>query len=182
MSDPAFWQHPTVSAPPDHVMLRAQEVIRIVGTAMKFPTTGTAIIPPGIDQEDQNFPALYVEPDDVAPQMHTTYRFYLPIKMSALMFFVGDDREALAQLASQAVAGCMKLFSNNALGDLNTATPSTQWKSNPTLLGGLPDNAAWYDSDMTFNYYRSGRLQIRNGERLIRAALLRLTVHAAVVL
>jgi hypothetical protein len=182
VSDPAFWQHATVPAPPDHMMLRAEEVIRVIGTAMKFPTTGTAIIPPGIDLEEQNYPALYVEPEDLLPSMQTTHRFVLDGVLWAGMFFVGDDRERLVNLASQAVAGCLKLFGNNALDDLNTAGYTTKWKSNPTILGGITDNAAWYDSDMKFNYSRSGRLGTRNGERLIRLALMRFTFHAAVVL
>lgn len=156
-----------------HIENRLQEFKRVVGTVMKFQTVKDAHMPIGSTDKELVFPALFVEPDDAAPEMGTTYRYHLVGKLSAYCYFVGNEREKLRQQAVLCADALWLLFSNNGTGDLATPNPSNKWKSNPGF---------WYDSEIAIQTFRHGRYARGNSEQLIRLTLVRFTFKDYVVM
>lgn len=169
-----FISDPTFAARIDHkIEKRLQEFKRVVATAIKFGTVKDAHMPIGSSDKSLTFPAMFVEPDDVAPEMDTTYRYHLIGKLSAYCYFVGNEREKLRQQAVLCADAMWLLFSNNGTGDLATTDPSNKWKSNPGF---------WYDSEIAIQTFRHGRYARGNSEELIRLTLVRFTFKDYVVM
>jgi hypothetical protein len=97
------------------------------------------ILPPG----DENIvvPSVYLQAAKIDAKMYTTgkYHRFWPV---AFVFFNGDDNpEKAVEKCTDAGIIFVKLFSNNALGDLQTA--------NPASLNFKQYNPYWINSEMT---------------------------------
>ncbi|HXI01824.1 MAG TPA: hypothetical protein VNI57_01480 [Candidatus Saccharimonadales bacterium] len=152
---------------PDHLLLRCEEVKRLIEANMEFAKTVIGIIPLGVPEEHLQFPALMIAPESLDPEMDTTDRYHLEGVLTAYAWHVGADPQVLIASATRTQALLLKVLSNNALGDRANANATGKWKVNPTILGGVSENAAWYDSSVRFVIPRPARFPRGNGQDYI---------------
>jgi hypothetical protein len=113
--------------------LIAQYVPGIVGRYYGWRSIGTS---------DLNYPCAMVEPKSQVPTMVTTGKYQINLVYSIYIYAVDNTQEPLASLVTSMMETMVKLFSNNALGDM-----SNKFKSYPGY---------WLDSEMksiTFSPY-----------------------------
>lgn len=93
-----------------------------------------------IESQGVSIPCVMLQPVSTAPAMNTTAKFQ-KFYLFDFWFAVGDGTVAATVVrATDAGEIFMKLFSNNALNDRTTATPTNKFKTNGSL---------WVDSEMT---------------------------------
>lgn len=120
------------------------------------------------------FPCVMIEPTKDRQEMISTAKTEWHGTYQLWFYFVNNSRDGLVEMQSSGMNALLKLFSNNALGDLQTASKSDQFKIYPGY---------WYDSDIrdieyspTFSfqwpdkaaYCRAGRFTIELHDRIIR--------------
>jgi hypothetical protein len=132
-----------------------------------------------ISNPDIEFPCVMIEPININQSMVTTAKTELTFPFTLYFYLRDNGRDGLVQKQLDCAEALGKLFSNNALSDLQTATPTHKFKRwyNP------PTEAYWYDSEIrdinlspTFVFgvtnkewfCRAGRMTIDLKDRLIR--------------
>jgi hypothetical protein len=73
-----------------------------------------------LGSHDLAFPAVMLEPDNQIPQMLTTGKYHLKFTYSIYWFFYDNSPDDIVTLADLGAENLIKLFSNNALDDLDT--------------------------------------------------------------
>jgi len=91
------------------------------------------------DQDRAPVPCIMVQPENVSPTMETSARFTKWYQFHLVWVVGADSIEQATALATDGGVLVQKLFSNNALNDRNTATPSNQFMVYPSN---------WLDSKM----------------------------------
>jgi hypothetical protein len=125
-------------------------------------------------QEKLIFPCVMIEPTMDRQEMITTAKTEWKGTYELWFYIVNNSRDGLVEQQTSAMNALLKLFSNNAKGDLLTASKSDNFKIYSTF---------WYDSEIrniqyspTFSfqwadkaaYCRAGRFTIELSDRLIR--------------
>jgi hypothetical protein len=125
-------------------------------------------------QERLVFPCVMIEPISDTQEMISTAKTDWTGTYELWFYFVNNSRDGLVEMQTSGMNALLKLFSNNALGDLMTASKSDQFK----IYSGY-----WYDSNIrniqyspTFSfqwadkatYCRAGRFTIEVKDRIIR--------------
>lgn len=131
-----------------------------------------------IAAEDVKFPCVMIEQTRPDEKLITTAKVEHKDTLSIYFYIVNNSRDGLTTLQSEAMNALLKLFSNNALGDLQTATPTYKFKRWYTT-----GQTYWIDSEIisaeyspTFSFLtpdkeqfcRAGRLTIEFADRFIR--------------
>jgi hypothetical protein len=91
-----------------------------------------------IGAEDIKFPCAMVEPMRTEQKLTTTGIYDIYATYNVYFYFLNSNRDGLVNIATDAMECLTKLFSNNALNDLNGAH-SCKYKTNPGF---------WIDSEM----------------------------------
>lgn len=131
-----------------------------------------------IGSEDVKFPCIMIEPERAEESLVTTGKTDHKATFTIYFYIVNNGRDGLVTLQSEAMNALLKLFSNNALGDLQTATPTKKYKR-------WYETGAqyWIDSEIrgpqyspTFSFFlsdkeqfcRAGKFVIELSDRLVR--------------
>jgi hypothetical protein len=122
---------------------------------------------------DVNFPAIMVEPYLQDAKMVSLGKFDLRLTYNLFFFVKDNDPEQVVTLATSLAESLIKLFSNNALGDLSTNF-TNQFKAY---------SGYWLDSEMsTVEISRSYVSATPNDQvGYMRAGLMRLTIQDVVI-
>jgi hypothetical protein len=83
------------------------------------------------------WPFIIVQKNSKKPVMKTTQKYTTTYNFTLWWYFAGNDPKVLEQVQHEMGEAIEKLFSNNALGDLNTSTPTKQFMQYGSL---------WYDT------------------------------------
>lgn len=131
-----------------------------------------------IGAEDIKFPCVMIEPERSQEDLISTAKTSHKETLTVYFYIANNSREGLAKLQSEAMNALLKLFSNNALGDLQTAAPTykyKRWYTAPELY--------WVDSEIrnpeyspSFSFFlsdkeqycRAGRFTLELQDILIR--------------
>jgi hypothetical protein len=158
----------------DQLDLRVREVARLVNAYLKFAKTVFALLP--LDHPSLAFPMLMIERPTWKPDMPTTQRYRHTFTIALIAVLTGTDREKLAQDASLTAAALLKIFSNNAEGDVTTSAGSARWKANDTILeDGV---TAWWDCDISFALPIHGGYELQQGQTLLRVVDAKLVIQS----
>ena len=131
-----------------------------------------------ISVEDLKFPCVMIEQEKPAEKLVSTGKVESRNTYTIYFYIVNNSRDGLVEYQSQAMNALLKLFSNNALGDLQT-TPTYKYKR----WYVSPLEQYWIDSEImaveyspTFSFFnpdkeqfcRAGRLTIEFADRFVR--------------
>ena len=131
-----------------------------------------------IGSEDVKFPCIMIEPNRAEEELYSTGKTEHRATFTIYFYIANNSRDGLVAKQSQSMNALLKLFSNNALGDLETATPTHRYKR-------WYETGAqyWIDSEIrgpeyspTFSFFlsdkeqycRAGRFVIELQDRLKR--------------
>ena len=117
------------------------------------------------------FPVLFVEPKSQIPELVSTVKYRMKW-MFGIYWYVRESRSQDAVTNASLIGEQLKkLFSNNALGDINSGTPTKRFRQYANPSGGM----YWLDSEMKeirwstnyldadpqgMRYERAGRMMI----------------------
>ena len=131
-----------------------------------------------ISSLDIKFPCAMIEQEKPTEKLISTGKVESRNTFTLYFYIANNSRDGLVELQSQAMNALLKLFSNNALGDLQTANPTYKFKR-----WYVTGSEYWIDSEIlsveyspTFSfilpdkeqYCRAGRLTIEFADRFIR--------------
>jgi hypothetical protein len=131
-----------------------------------------------IGSEDVKFPCVMIEPNRAEEELYSTGKTEHRATFTIYFYIANNSRDGLVTRQSEAMNALLKLFSNNALGDLETATPTHKFKRWFTTGAEY-----WIDSEIrgpeyspTFSFFladkeqfcRAGRFVIELQDRLKR--------------
>jgi hypothetical protein len=77
------------------------------------------------------FPCCFVQPERWEPSLATNVKYEFWAELGLYVYHVGNDPSAVGQEVEITVSKLDKLFSNNALDDRTTATPTYQFFQYP---------------------------------------------------
>lgn len=122
---------------------------------------------------DLDYPCICVEPAMVDAKMVTLGKFEIWWTFNLFIFVRDNDPEGVTNLLASAVESLIKLFSNNALGDLST-TFTNKFKAYSPY---------WIDSEMSSAEYSRMYVNSTPDSQVayLRAALMRFKVQDVVV-
>lgn len=115
-----------------------------------------------ISTEDLKFPCVMIEPEIPAEGLNSTVKVKHVGTFTIYFYIANNGRDGLVRLQTEAMNALLKLFSNNALGDIQTATATQKFKRwyNP------PTEPYWVDSEIrspqyspTFSFFLSDKEQ-----------------------
>lgn len=163
-----------------HTQLRMNELMRVIRLYLRFNTAAIGHMSLGADVNTLKYPALFLEPGPDASEIEEIGGpMTLNLSGTAHMYFVGNDRQRLAELVGVAQDVLRKVFSNNADNNLTTAGRTDRWKANPTMLGtGDFEAAAWYEITVSFTPTMAAKYGRRPEEELIRGLRMNWTIKA----
>jgi hypothetical protein len=123
-----------------------------------------------LGSHDITFPAVFVEPDGQSPKMITTAKWHIKWQFSIYWFFYNNSPEDIVSLTTSGQEALVKLFSNNALDDLQVSNPpSNKFKTYPGY---------WLTSEMkSVEISRTILNAIPNRSKYMRAGIMRLEVE-----
>lgn len=124
--------------------VRGQALRDLIRTYITLPTTDYGFRSIGANP-GLVFPALFVEPKNQRPELEMTVKYTLRWTYG-IYWYVRENtpKDAVAR-ASFIGEALVKLLSNNALGDLNSGTPTKRFRQYPNPAGGY----FWLDSEMS---------------------------------
>lgn len=118
---------------------------------------------------DIDYPAIFVEPAGQEAQMRTTGKYQIQWSYNLFLFVRDNDPLNITTLVSSGIESLVKLFSNNAFGNLDNRFKAY--------------DGYWIDS--TMNSIEISRAYVNatpgNQARYMRAAMMRLTVMDQIV-
>lgn len=115
-----------------------------------------------IGAEDVKFPCVMIEPQRVEEGLVSTAKPLHKGTFTIYFYIANNSRDGLVEKQTQSMNALLKLFSNNALGDLQTASATQKYKRwyNP------PTESYWIDSTIrgpeyspTFSFFLSDKEQ-----------------------
>jgi hypothetical protein len=153
--------------------LRGQAILNLIKTYISG-LSGRYYGFRSLGSNDLSFPAVMVEPDSQNPAMLTTGKYHLKFNFSIFWFVYDNSPENVITLCTSVEEAMIKLFSNDALGDLQTANPPTnRFKQYPGF---------WLTSEMTsVEISRTILNAYPNRARYMRAGILHLMVEDVVI-
>jgi hypothetical protein len=92
----------------------------------------------GVSTEKVSFPACFVDPSDQSAVMITTGKYHVRLSYDIIFYVMESSPEGVVTLATSGMEALIKLFSNNALGDLGGAGTNSFKAYSPY----------WIDSEM----------------------------------
>lgn len=124
------------------------------------------------------FPCVMMEPNTGTEELITTSKVENKNRFTIYFYIVNNGRDGLVRLQGQAMNALLKLFSNNALGDLQTATPShkfLRWYESGAQYW-IEARVLSYEYSPTFSFFlpgkeqfcRAGKLNIEFTDRFVR--------------
>lgn len=131
-----------------------------------------------ISSDDIKFPCVMIEPVRADENLITVGKTEHKAEFTVYFYIVNNSRDGLIKMQSEAMNALLKLFSNNALGDLQTATPTYKYKRWYTT-----GEQYWIDSEIkspeyspTFSFLlsdkeqfcRAGKLNLELTDRFVR--------------
>lgn len=130
-----------------------------------------------LGSNDISYPAIFIEPSSQVPTMISTGKYHLKITYNIYWFVIENDPAAIVTLAASAAEALIKLFSNDALGDLQTANPPTnKFKANAGY---------WLDSEMTLveisNSFINATPNNKGTDQFMRAGIMRFEIQDVVI-
>jgi hypothetical protein len=155
----------------DFATVRSAQIISLLKTHIRaFREVYDGIRPIGLD--DVQFPCAMIETLRQRQAMYSTGKYDIWITYG-IWFYIGDsNRDRLKEIQHQMAAALTKLFSNNALGDLNTGNTS-KFKSNPGF---------WITSEMNpIEYSQTIGFTRPDYPKFLRAGMFTLEVQDKVI-
>ena len=151
--------------------LRGQAILALIKQYVPgFTGTYYGFRPFGAD--DLSFPCVMVDVVNQKPKMVSTGKYHLKFTYDIWFFVIDSSPEDVVTLTTSGMEALIKLFSNNALGDLGTAN-SRQFKLYPGF---------WIDSEMLdAQISRSLLSPLPNKGKYMRAGWLRFEVQDVVI-
>ena len=129
---------PTTLSVTNETAIRGQAMLDLITQYITFADSFFGFHPLGSNPQIR-FPVLFVEPKSQYADMDsTTAKFWIKITY-AIYWYVRDEKaDDCAKLSSFIAEALIKLFSNNALGDIGTANPpSNKFRNYANPGGGL---------------------------------------------
>lgn len=124
---------------------------------------------------DIRFPALFVEPKAQSVQMNTTGKYVIRITYAIYWYVIDNKAEDVVRYSSFIGEALIKLFSNNALGDLSTAFTNQFATYSGFWLYAEPKEISWsvnyLEADPSSNaarYMRSGRMLLEIMDEILK--------------
>ena len=153
--------------------LRARAILNLISTYIPG-LTGRYYGFRSLGSNDLSFPCVMVEPDSQNPAMLTTGKYHLRFNFSIFWFVYDNNAADVVTLATSVGEALVKLFSNDALGDLQTSNPPTnRFKQ----YSGF-----WLTSEMTsVEISRTILNAYPNRAKYMRAGIMRLMVEDVVI-
>jgi hypothetical protein len=122
-----------------------------------------------LGSNDLDYPCIHIEPLMQSPKMVTTGKFHIKWEFGLFFFVRDNDPEQVVTLATSLAESLVKLFSNNALGDLSTSF-SNKFKA----YSGYWINSEMLNVEVSRSFVNATP---DNQNRYMRAGLLRLEVE-----
>lgn len=121
------------------------------------------------------FPALFVEPKSQIISQNTTGKYIIRITYAIYWYVIDNKAEDVVRYSSFIGEALIKLFSNNALGDLSTAFTNKFATYSGYWLYAEPKEINWsvnyLEADPTSNasrYMRSGRMLLEIMDEILK--------------
>lgn len=116
---------------PDLLLARLQEIKRLIVTYAGFADVRLFHRAVSLQTTDQvKFPCCFVHPEVWDPKLVSNAKYDLRGTVGLHLYITGNDAEAVGEETLRAVSVLDKLFSNNALDDRNTASPTNSFLYN----------------------------------------------------
>lgn len=123
--------------------IRGQAMLALIKQYISFSSAWYGFKSIG-SNPDIAFPVLFVEPKSQVPELVSTVKYHMRWAF-AIYWYVRESRaEDAVTNASLIGEQLKKLFSNNALGDINSGTPTKRFRQYANPSGGM----YWLDSEM----------------------------------
>lgn len=123
----------------NEVDVRGHAILELIKQYITFPSAFYGFKSIGANPGMQ-FPVLFVEPKSQIPDMATTAKYRIKLTYAIYWFVRENAAEDAVAISSFIGEALIKLFSNNALSDLQSANPpSNKFKQYSTF---------WLDSEM----------------------------------
>lgn len=126
-----------------------------------------------IGADDIVFPCGMLEPKDTPEELHSTGKYDIECRYDLFFYFLDNNRDAVTNRATDAMACLKKLFSNNALNDISGAH-SSKFYTNPGFWYGVKITATeispvfrWAKNEQAM-YCRAGLFGITTLDRQIK--------------
>lgn len=126
--------------------------------------------------ENVVFPCFMVEPMQKVTKMDRLGKYRIHITFMIYFYVVETNQEAIIQLCNSVGETMEKLFSNNALNDLNGANTS-QFKQYPNGSGGY----YWLNSEMTSVRWSRTYINAVPTAKFMRAGVMTLDMENVVI-
>ena len=124
--------------------VRGEAMLALIKNYITFPNAFYGFKSIGVHKDELRFPVLFVEPKSMKAAMESMGKFKMKWTY-AIYWYVRDNKAQDVISQSTFIAQALvKLFSNDALGDLQT-TGTKKFKQYPNPSGGY----YWLDSEMT---------------------------------
>lgn len=124
--------------------VRGRALLALILANISFTGSYYGFRPTGADATIR-YPAIFVEPKSEIARMTGTAKFELKFLYGIYWYVRGNSPEDVVSLSSWIGEALIKLFSNNALGDLGIANPPSNKYRNYANTGG---GYYWLDSEM----------------------------------
>jgi len=125
-------QHPTISTDltfETYFDDRLEEIMRILRAHLKAAEIEKIHRP--IGRPGAKFPAIHLQPMRCVPRKETAGKVVIDMRVCIYLFEVGNDGEKIWSSLSKLQGMIFKMFSDNALGDLFSPTPTWKYAINP---------------------------------------------------